>query len=82
MNSEAFADFVRPDSLWIETAPLLAERVLGEIALLDEQRPARGVAEVELGRSVDFTYDVRAQFTAADQRGFDSVLIQIGRAHV
>ncbi len=76
LNSEAFADFVRLDSLWIETAPLLAERVLGEIALLDEQRPARGVAEVELGRSVDFTYDVRAQFTAADQRGFDSVLIR------
>ena len=39
LESEAFADFVRLDSLWVETAPLLADRVVGEVALLEQQRP-------------------------------------------
>lgn len=76
LESEAFADFVRLDSLWIETAPLLADRVVGEVALLDQQRPARGIAEVELGQSADFTYDVAAVFSSSGQRGFDVVYIR------
>ena len=76
LESEAFADFVRLDSLWVETAPLLADRVVGEVALLEQQRPVRGIAEVELGRSADFTYDLAAAFSSGAQRGFDTVYIR------
>lgn len=76
LESEAFADFVRLDSLWVETAPLLADRVVGEVALLEHQRPVRGIAEVELGRSADFTYDLAAAFSSGAQRGFDTVYIR------
>ena len=76
LESEAFADFVRLDSLWVETAPLLADRVLGEVALLEQQRPVRGIAEVELGRSAEFTYDLAAAFSNSAQRGFDAVYIR------
>ena len=80
LESEAFADFVRLDSLWVETAPLLAHRVVGEVALLEQQRPARGIAEVELGRSAGFTYDLSVAFSNGAQRGFDTVYIRTGNA--
>jgi hypothetical protein len=76
LQSESFADYVRLDSLWVETAPLLVESVLGEVALLDDPQPARGIAEVALGSSVDFTYDLAASFSNGDQRGFDTVFIR------
>ena len=47
-ESSSFFDFVRLDSLWIETAPPLALQVIGEVARFDEPtpeswRPNRGV---------------------------------------
>lgn len=77
LHSEDFNAFTRLDSLWIETSPLLASNVRGEVARLDEPQPAHGFTEVELGQKTDFTYDIRADFTAA-QRGFDAVRIRLG----
>lgn len=79
LHSEDFDAFMRLDSLWVETSPLLASSVRGEVARLDEPQPAHGFTEVELGQTTDFTYDIRADF-AADQRGFDAVRIRTGSA--
>ena len=79
LHSERFDEFVRLDSLWIETSPILARRVLAEIAQLGQPNPARGVAEVALGERTGFTYDVKADF-AAGEVGFDALRISTGSA--
>ena len=43
MESDSFDDFVHLDSLWLETAPLLAANVRGEVAPLDDPQPASGI---------------------------------------
>ena len=45
LKSDEFDALVRLDSLWIETAPLLASRVVGEVALVDAAQPAGGLAQ-------------------------------------
>lgn len=77
-ESESFDDFIRLDELWIERAPLLASQVLGEVARLDEPRPARGFAEVELGEKTDFAYDLNAAFDGGGPTGFDALRIRTG----
>lgn len=77
-ESSSFFDFVRLDSLWIEAASPLASQVIGEIARLDEPTPDGGLTEVYLGEMTDFTYDVRTQFDAANQPGFDTIRIRTG----
>ena len=79
LHSERFDEFVRLDSLWIETSPILASRVVAEIAQLGQPNPARGVAEVPLGQRTDFTYDIKAEF-AAGEVGFDALRISTGSA--
>ena len=78
LHSTRFADFVRLDSLWVERAPLLAARVLGEVAPLDDPRPVHGFGEVALGEMVEFAYDLSASFSGGNQRGFDQVRIHTG----
>ncbi|MEE3259934.1 MAG: FlgD immunoglobulin-like domain containing protein [Candidatus Latescibacterota bacterium] len=77
LHSGAFDSFVRLDSLWIERAPLLARRIVGEVARLDNLRPVRGFTEVTLGEETEFAYDLRADFDA-DAPGFDAVRIRTG----
>lgn len=77
LKSEDFAAFVRLDSLWIETAPLLAQRVLGEVALLGDMQPAGGLVEVPLGEAAEFAYDIRGEF-AGEGTGFDALRIRTG----
>ena len=75
LHSERFDEFARLDSLWIETSPVLATRVLGEIALLDQLQPARG--EVPLGEMADFVYELKAEFGTGEP-GFDALRIHSG----
>ncbi|MCY3789576.1 MAG: hypothetical protein OXH63_12400, partial [Gemmatimonadetes bacterium] len=77
LNSEEFDAFVRLDSLWIEISPTLATSVIGEVARLDDPQPLRGVAEVEMGATTEFVYDVKAEVSAADT-GFDALRIRTG----
>jgi len=77
LHSERFDEFVRLDSLWIETSPILASRVVAEIAEFGQPNPARGVTEVALGERTDFTYDIKAEF-AAGEMGFDALRINTG----
>jgi hypothetical protein len=78
LQSRAFDDWVELDSLWIETAPPLADQIVGEVARLEEMQPARGFTQVELGQREDFVYDVRASFGNAAQGGFDGLRIRTG----
>ena len=78
-SEEVFA-FGRLNSLAIEYSPLLANPVVGEVALMGEPEPASGVAEVPLGERVMLTYDVRADFTSAEQVGFDAIRLRTPEA--
>ena len=75
LKSQDFDAWVRLDSLWIETAPLLADDVRGEVARADDLQPQRGFTEVELGAMTDFVYDVQAIFTSDHASGFDALRI-------
>ena len=75
LKSQDFDAWVRLDSLWIETAPLLADDVRGEVARADDLQPQRGFTEVELGAATDFVYDVQAVFTSDHASGFDALRI-------
>jgi hypothetical protein len=78
LQSRSFDDFVRLDSVWIEHSLPLADRIVGEMARLDEMRPSRGFTQVELGQREEFAYDLRAAFAADEQDGFDGVRIRTG----
>ena len=75
LKSQDFDAWVRLDSLWVETAPLLADDVRGEVARADDLQPQRGFTEVELGAMTDFVYDVQAVFTSDHASGFDALRI-------
>ena len=78
MESDSFDDFARLDSLWLETAPLLAANVRGEVAPLDDPQPVGGIAQVPLGEAIEFVYDLQADFEAVDAPGFDLLRIRTG----
>ena len=78
-SEEVFA-FGRLNSVAIEFSPLLANPVLGEVALMEEPQPEDGVAEVPLGEQVALTYDVRADFTSDEQAGFNAIRLQTPEA--
>jgi hypothetical protein len=78
LESRDFDAWIRLDSLWIETAPLLADEVFAEVARLDDPQPARGFTEVELGKETEFVYQLRAEFARATTPGFDALRIRTG----
>jgi hypothetical protein len=78
-SEEVFA-FGRLNSLSIEVSPLLANPVVGEVALVGDPEPAGGVVIVPLGEPVTLTYDVRAEFTSEAQTGFDAIRLQTPEA--
>jgi hypothetical protein len=75
-SDDVFA-FGRLDSVAFECAPLLVGRVLGEVSLSDQPTPPGGVTEVPAGVDTTFVYDIRAEFDASDQSGFDGVRIDV-----
>ena len=78
MESDSFDDFVRLDSLWVETAPLLAANVRGEVAPLDDPQPVGGITQVPLGQAIEFVYDLQADFETVNAPGFDLLRIRTG----
>ncbi len=75
--SEEFDAWMRLDSLWIETAPLLASRVVGEVALAGDVQPEGGLTQVPLGETAELIYDIRGEF-AGEGAGFDALRIRTG----
>jgi len=72
-KTETLWDFARLDSLAIEFSPLLAEQVLGEVAVIDELRPPGRLAQVPAGVKTELVCDLRAEFADSTQQGFDAV---------
>lgn len=75
LQSNSFWEFARIDSLEVQISPLLAERVLGEVATADELQPQGGRVVVVAGKPTQFVYDVRAEFGGDGQAGFDAIRI-------
>ena len=72
LETDNLWEFARVESLSVETAKLLAERVAGEVAVAGNLHPHLKIAEVRVGEQNEFVYDVGAEFSA-DQSGFDAV---------
>ena len=73
-ESEGLWEYIRVDSLVVEVSPLLAARILGEVALAEELRPDQGQAIVRAGERTEFIYDMIAEFEA-DEIGFDALRV-------
>ena len=80
IRSQEVFSFGRLNSVTIEFSPLLADMVIGEVALLAEPKPLSGRAEVPMGELVTLTYDVRADFTSAEQAGFNAIRLRTPEA--
>jgi hypothetical protein len=80
LTSQEVFSFTRLKSMTVEFSPLLADPVLGEVALLDEPQPAGGIVQVPFGDPVTLTYDVRADFTSTSQSGFTGVRVRTPEA--
>ena len=65
--------FARLDSLAVEISPLLADRIVAEIAGIGDLRPAGNLTRVRAGEMTEFVYDVRAEFAGEGKAGFDAV---------
>ena len=80
LETERLWEFARLDSLVVVTSPLLASRVVGEVAVVGQLEPEGNVAQVPAGEETEFVYDLRAEFTDAAQIGFDAVRVLIPSA--
>ena len=65
-------EFARLDSLAIEYSPLLADRIIAEIAGIDNLRPDGNLTKVLAGERTEFVYDLVAEFSG-EKPGFDAV---------
>ena len=79
LESDELWDFARLEWLEIETSPLLANRVVGEIAASDQLSPDGKVSQVPAGEATEFVLDLRAEFSA-EQLGFDAVRLDLPSA--
>ena len=82
METESLWAFARMESLSVELSPLLADRVLGEVAVAADLRPEEGLVRVRAGVPTEFVYELGAEFSGAGQPGFDAVrllLPSVGR---
>ena len=75
MESKDILDGLRLTSVAVEhSIPPLAQALIGEVSVLDEPRPARGVAVVPSGEFATFVYDLIANVDRADV-GFNAIRI-------
>jgi len=76
--TDDFRETISVDSLWFEfSSPPLAEKLLGEIALLNDPSPPGEISVVDPGAPATFTYDIKASFSSPLQSGFDSLQINL-----
>ena len=73
LDTDALWAFARVDSLAVEVSPLLADRVVGEVAAADDLHPEGGLVQVQAGALTEFVYDLKAEFSGVGQPGFDAV---------
>ena len=72
--SEDFMAFGRMDSIAIEVSPLLVEKIIGEVGLVDGEFPP-GIHSAPAGVEVPLLYAIKAVFGAQGNRGFNVIRI-------
>ena len=77
LETEALWEFSRLDWVTIETSPLLADRIVGEVAAVDQLYPDGKVPQVSAGEPTEFVLGLRAEFSDAGQQGFDAVRLSL-----
>ena len=80
LETEALWEFSRLDWITIETSPLLADRIVGEVAAVDQLHPDGKVPQVSAGEPTEFVLGLRAEFSDAGQQGFDAVRLGLPSA--
>ena len=73
-ESEDYMAFGRMDSIAIEVSPLLVEKIIGEVGLVDGNFPA-GIHSAPAGIETPFVYAIKAAFGSQGNRGFDVIRI-------
>ena len=73
LETEELWAYTRIDSLVIEASPLLADRILGEVALVGDLQPESRLVQVKPGEKIELVYEIKAEFSSAGQSGFDAV---------
>lgn len=74
LETDQVWEMARLDSLVVQASPLLAERILGEVATADNANPEGKIAQVPIGEPIEFAYAIKGEF-AAGQAGFDAVRV-------
>ena len=74
-ETESLWEYVRLDSLVLEISPLLAERVVGEVAAADALQPEGDLVQLEAGVGTELVCDVGAVFSGTSQGGFYAVRV-------
>ena len=77
LETETLWEFSRLDWITIETSPLLADRIVGEVAAVDQLHPDGKVPQVSAGEPTEFVLGLRAEFSDAGQQGFDAVRLSL-----
>ena len=72
LETESLWEFARMESLVVVTSPLLAERIVGEVAAVGQLQPVGNVAQVPVGEESELICEIRADFSG-EQSGFDAV---------
>lgn len=80
METQSLWEFARMESLAVETSPLLADRVLGEVAVATDLQPEEGLVRVRAGAPTEFVYELGAEFSGTGQPGFDAVRLLLPSA--
>ena len=74
LETDQVWEMARLDSLVVEASPRLADRVLGEVALVDDPMPESKIVQVPVGQQTQFVYAIKGEF-AGGQTGFDAVRV-------
>lgn len=75
LETKELWEFARMDSLMVEISSLLAERILGEVAVAGDLQPQGGRVQVRAGEMTEFVFELGAEFSGGAQSGFDAVRI-------
>ena len=74
LETDQVWEMARLDSLVVQASPLLAERILGEVATADNANPEDKIAQVPISEPIEFVYAIKGEF-ATGQTGFDAVRV-------
>lgn len=75
LDTDEVWDFARLDSLQVEIAPLLADRILGEVVLQEDLLPQGRRVQVTTGEMKQYVYEVGGKFSSDDRSGFDALRV-------